>query len=220
MDENCLSRYTIDRVALLYEKFGSRFLANYRKRKLLDCNFTIISNNCWGGHVYRHFGLEYSSPTVGVYFFSEEYMRLLRNLKQNLYLPLSFIEANQSKYYRELKKKNQIDVPIGLLGEDIEVVFLHYKSKEEAQKKWARRLQRVNLNNLIVKNSEMNLCSIDHLIEFDHMKFKKKVLFVSKDYPQLRDYRVVKRYSTDQEVKNDTTYYSSYIDLIELINGL
>ncbi|WP_113846262.1 DUF1919 domain-containing protein [Enterococcus durans] len=25
----------------------------------------IISNNCWGGHVYRYFGMKYLSPAIG-----------------------------------------------------------------------------------------------------------------------------------------------------------
>ncbi len=34
------------------------YLGQYRKKKLFDENVTIISNNCWGGHVYRYLGIE------------------------------------------------------------------------------------------------------------------------------------------------------------------
>lgn len=41
--------------------------------------------------------------------------------------------------------------------DDIEVVFLHYKSEEEAYQKWNRRKKRINYNNLIFKFNDMNL---------------------------------------------------------------
>lgn len=39
-------------------------MGKLRRKRLINCNFTIISNNCWAGHVYRYFGLPYSSPTI------------------------------------------------------------------------------------------------------------------------------------------------------------
>lgn len=48
-------------------------LGKFRRKKLKDPNVTIISNNCWGGHVYRYFGLPYMSPTIGLYFYWKHY---------------------------------------------------------------------------------------------------------------------------------------------------
>lgn len=39
-----------------------------RRQRLNRCDFSIISNNCWGGSVYRYFGLPYQSPTAGLFF--------------------------------------------------------------------------------------------------------------------------------------------------------
>ena len=36
--------------------------------------FTIISNNCWAGLVYQHFGLPYNTPTAGLFFFAQDYL--------------------------------------------------------------------------------------------------------------------------------------------------
>lgn len=57
-----------------------KWLSKVRRSKIKNKDFTIISNNCWGGYVYRYYGLEYNSPTIGGYFFSEDYIKFLKNL--------------------------------------------------------------------------------------------------------------------------------------------
>lgn len=51
------------------------FLAPFRRAKLERTDFSIISNNCWAGSVYRSYGLPYLSPTVGLYFFADYFIR-------------------------------------------------------------------------------------------------------------------------------------------------
>ena len=218
MEKTIFTRLTIDKYAMLYELFGEKFLAKNRRKKLNNKDFSIISNNCWGGHVYRHFGLPYSSPTVGLYFFADEYIRFITNLETNLHKPLRIIKVSESKYYSELKKRNQLNVPIGVLADDIEIVFLHYKNEDEVINKWNRRVERVNLNNLIVKFSEMNLCKVENIIQFENISFAKKVLLLSKPCKEAPNGIIVQRYSDDTEILDDTTYYSSFINLTDLIN--
>ena len=219
MKQTIFRRFTIDKLASVYEEVSNRTFADIRRNKLNNTDFSIISNNCWGGHVYRRYGLLYSSPTIGMYFYSEEYIKLLRNLDRNLFLPYSVVNANESKYYQDLLRKGQKNVFIGKLGNEIELVLLHYHSKEEAEEKWARRLARVNLNNLIVKMSEMNMCSEKHLLEFDEMNYRKKVLFVAKEREKIKSQIIVNRYIRENEISNDTLYYDRYINLNELINA-
>ena len=219
MKQTIFRRFTIDKLASVYEEVSNRTFADIRRNKLNNTDFSIISNNCWGGHVYRRYGLLYSSPTIGMYFYSEEYIKLLRNLDRNLFLPFSVVNANESKYYQDLLRKGQKNVFIGKLGNEIELVLLHYHSKEEAEEKWARRLARVNLNNLIVKMSEMNMCFEKHLLEFDEMNYRKKVLFVAKEREKIKSQIIVNRYIRENEISNDTLYYDRYINLNELINA-
>ena len=219
MKQTIFRRFTIDKLASVYEEVSNRTFADIRRNKLNNTDFSIISNNCWGGHVYRRYGLLYSSPTIGMYFYSEEYIKLLRNLDRNLFLPFSVVNANESKYYQDLLRKGQKNVFIGKLGNEIELVLLHYHSKEEAEEKWARRLARVNLNNLIVKMSEMNMCSEKHLLEFDEMNYRKKVLFVAKEREKIKSQIIVNRYIRENEISNDTLYYDRCINLNELINA-
>lgn len=218
MEQTFIRRYTVDKLVSIYEKIGNWLFANRRRKKLNNTDFSIISNNCWAGSVYRRYGLPYSSPTVGLYFFSEEYIKLLSNLERNLFLPFSVVSATESKYYQELVKKGQENVLIGKLGDEIEMVLLHYHSKKEAEEKWNRRLERVNLNNLIVKMSEMNLCSKECLLAFDKMSFNKKVLLVAQKHDDISSQVIVKRYIRENEISNDTLYYNKFFKLTELIN--
>lgn len=182
----------------------------------VDTSFSIISNNCWGGHVYRYFGLNYSSPTVGMYFFADDYIRFLKDLKRYLCLQLTIIPLKDSKYKDILIRKGQTSVPIGKLG-DVEIVFLHYKTPEEALSKWERRAKRVNYNNLVIKFSEMNLCNDEHLREFDALPYKKKIVFVTRKRG-LKSEILFKGYDGQSEIKDDTTYFRKYVNLRRLIS--
>lgn len=189
------------------------------KRIKYNKDFTIISNNCWGGHVYRYFNLSYSSPTVGMYFFAEDYIRFISNLKKYMEMDMVFITAKESIHYQEIvdKHPSSLNKPIGRLG-DVEIVFLHSKSREEALIKWNRRKKRVNYDNLVVKMSEMNGCTMEHLRLFDALPYKKKFVFVTKDYG-LASQVIYKECMGMSEIDNDTILFRKYVNLENLING-
>ena len=209
----------LDSIKIHTEKIENLCMANYRRKQLLKEDFSIISNNCWGGHVYRRYGLPYLSPTIGLYFFSEEYINLLLDLKSNLTSNLRFINWQESKYRDIILDKNQENVPIGLLNEKIEIMFLHYSDENEAYEKWMRRCERVNYNNLIVKISQMNLCSLEHLKKFEQLDYGKKIAFVIPQYKDLISCAVpITKYSNSERVVDDTTYYDKHIKLCDFIN--
>lgn len=62
-------------------------------------------------------------------------------------LEVRSITANESAHKDTLYKLHQEIVPIGLI-DDVEVVFLHYKTFDEAVEKWNRRKSRINWDNL------------------------------------------------------------------------
>lgn len=166
--------------------FCYEFKRFFVKRSIKSRDFTIISNNCWAGRVYQYLDMPYLSPTAGLYFFAPDYIKFISNLKRYLDTPLRFIKPEESKYFEELKSRNQTDKPIGIL-DDVEIVFLHYKSQEEALEKWNRRKERVNFDNIILKFSWMNLCDDDNLEEFDLLPFKNKIIIV--DASRKRKYK-------------------------------
>ena len=195
-----------------------KLLSPIRRKKIHVFDFSIISNNCWGGKVYQRYGLEYASPTVGLYFFADDYIRFLKRLEYYLSTPIKCIPATRSKYYEILKKRNQLKYPIGLI-DDVEIVFLHYKTEAEAIQKWERRRKRVNFSNLIVKFSQMNLCTEENLHDFEELSFDVKFVFTNRNRPDLPSSICFRGYENRADVANDTTKYGRYIDLPTLINN-
>ena len=199
------------------EKIVNPIMGGIRKSKLDNPQFTIISNNCWGGHVYRYFGLPYDSPTVGLYFYTDEYIKFLAHLKEYLSMDLRFMPSSESTYYDDLKIKNQTNKIIGKLG-DVEIVFLHYKTEAEVLEKWKRRCARIHWDHLIVKMTEQNLCTLKALQAFDNLPYESKLVFTSNNYG-LRSQVIFGDYLGEKEVPNDTLHFRKYVDLVKLING-
>jgi len=163
----------IDKIKSVLNKIISAVRRAFLKNVIKNRNFSIISNNCWAGRAYQYLDMPYLSPTAGLYFFAPDYIKFVSDLKRYLNTPLRFINPEESKYYEEIKKRNQTDKPIGIL-DDVEIVFLHYKTKEEAEEKWNRRKERVNFDNIIIKFSRMDLCTEKEIAEFDSLPFKNK----------------------------------------------
>lgn len=187
------------------------------KRSIKSRDFTIISNNCWAGRVYQYLDMPYLSPTAGLYFFAPDYIKFVSDLKHYLDTPLKFIKAEESKYFEELKTRNQLGKPIGIL-DDVEIVFLHYKSKEEALEKWNRRKERVNFDNIILKFSWMNLCEEEHLEKFDDLPFENKILLVDASRKSIYKSGVYyKGEANIQGMKTDTQPFPCNVKLHKLL---
>lgn len=184
------------------------------RRMRMNCPIPIIiSNNCWAGHVYRYYGwLPYPTPTVGLYFFADDYIRFLQRLEYYLQQPIRFITWQQSKYADTLKQRGETEVPIGML-DDVEIVFLHYHSQQEVLQKWERRKSRMDLRHIVVKLSEMNGCTYAHLKAFDALPFEHKFVFTKKPHPELHSAVYYKGYENSQQIDNDTTYFRRGINL-------
>ena len=208
---------------LLRAYFNLREYTNYvlgplRRCRLKNNQFTIISNNCWGGHVYRYFRLPYMSPTIGLYIFPDDYLRFVANLKHYIDSPLTFIEWTSSVHKDVIKERKQTNCPIGKI-DDVEIVFLHYHDKEEALSKWNRRKAKIVWNNIIVKFSEQNGCTLTHLAIFDKLDYSQKFVFVSKDYGLSSQVLFSDNDNYVGEVPDDTTLFRKNVNLVKLVNG-
>ncbi len=191
--------------------------APFRRKHLSRTDFTIISNNCWGGNCYEYFGLPKQSPTVGAFFFASEYIAFIKDLRQKLAKEITFINAIDSKHYGYLKKNN-INCPIGVI-DDVEIFFLHYPNEKIAREKWNRRVKRVNWNNLIFKFSLMNECSLQDLKDFDDFDLPgKKLMFVNNPNMGFKCGVYYPGYEQDSTIDNDTFYWNRYLDVVKFLN--
>lgn len=80
---------------LKYRRIG---LADWRRKQLESTDFTIISNNCWGGMIYESYNLPKKSPTIGMFFIAKDYIEFLSDLKGYISGKLTFIKSEESRW--------------------------------------------------------------------------------------------------------------------------
>lgn len=110
--------------------------------KLKESSVSIISNNCWGGVAYHTLGLECLSPFKNLFLKDDDYLRVIKNLKQYMaeepVLKRYKISSNHSRY------------PV-LQIDDIEIYCNHTSDGEQAIKDWNRRKSKINFDNLYIE---------------------------------------------------------------------
>lgn len=196
-----------------------------RRRKLKDENFTIISNNCWGGTVYESYGIIKKSPTVGMFIMPEDYLKFIANLDHYFRLPLEFINPDESKWKEVLQNKSNWNTYLICRLGDIELHMLHYHDKEIARRKWESRVKRVNNKKMIFKFNDQNGATKDQILKFMQMPMKNKLCFVSDNAYRVTDEIIVvkqpKRYKGRGIMASREPFGSSrYINLTDYINRI
>lgn len=170
---------SIESINIRLNKIFRKKFSKQRKKKLNKYNFTIISNNCWGGMIYESYNIQKQSPTIGLFFKSSDYIKFITNFKYYISQELKFIKYDESKDKAFLKSvgiNEKTNIPLGIL-DDIEIIFLHYKNETEAKEKWQRRVKRINYKNLIFKFNDQNGCTEKDLKNFIALPYENKVFF-------------------------------------------
>ncbi len=98
-------------------------------------------------------------------------------------MEIKLIDPLETKHKNTLIEfKTYGKYPIGKL-DDIEIHFFHYKTNEEALKKWNERKKRINYDNLIVKFCDRDSATEEDIKNFAELNYKNKVLITAKQYP-------------------------------------
>lgn len=135
--------------------------------KLKNSKVSIISDNCWGGIAYATLGLECLSPFKNLFVTEREYLKLLSDMRY--YMGCSF---ELSRFAIDVNSKEEYPV---MRLEDIEVHCCHEKDPDLARKKWNKRLEKINWENLFVS---MYTEDKEMAEEFLDINYEKKVCFV------------------------------------------
>lgn len=208
----------VDRIYHFIDTNTRKYRAKKKQKKLNNTDFTIISNNCWGGLTYEEFGLPKNSPTIGCYFFSDDYIKFLGNFDYYITQDLQFITPEQSKNHKWILENGNEDCPIGVL-DDVEIIFVHYYSRELAYDKWTRRVKRINRDNMIFKFSYQNHATKEHLKQFDEMELPgKKLMFVNQEDMGYKCGVYYPGFEKDEQIYNDTYFGNRYFDVVSFIN--
>jgi uncharacterized protein (DUF1919 family) len=169
--------------------------------------------------IYQKFGLKYTTPTVGLFFYSDDYIRFLENFELLIKQPLRFKKVSKHAEINTLQKEHPY--PIGVLGDDIEIQFNHYKSEAEAAEKWVRRSERINFNNIFFMFSDRHNFREEFLKKYEELPFQRKIFFSSKPraYPGLVVF--VREFENAHEMGGSAIKreYEKYFDVIKWLNG-
>lgn len=206
-------KYTLSKV----KSINNYIYCLYLRIILKNFEFTIISNNCWGGGVYEDLNLMYRTPTVGLFFFTPCYIKFVKDLENNLKKEINF--TNKSKYVKANEIQNQTPYPIGLI-DDIEIHFLHYQSAEDAYAKWERRKKRINYNNIFLVFSDVEDYNIQDLLIYDQLPYKK-VFFSSKQIPGIKSLIWLKKFESSGrigDIYSNKWDYRRYFNISKWLN--
>jgi uncharacterized protein (DUF1919 family) len=208
-----------DRLKKKIGKKANYLYCSYLQKSLVNRNFTIISNNCWGGSVYEDLDLEYLTPFVGLFIYAPCYIKLLSDLKYYLSLDLKF--RNESIYPEAGKILLENNYPLGVLG-DIEIHFLHYTTGDEAYIKWNRRKARISFENIFVKMCDRDLCNDMYLKTFDNLPFKKKIFFSSRNISDIKSLVYLDKYKGQPyigDIYSDRWAYRERFNVVDWLNN-
>lgn len=123
----------------------------------------------WGGVILHELGLRFDTPTVNLWFESEDYIKFLENMSD--YLQYELVEIQTDYSY-----------PVGLL-KDIKIYFQHYANFQEAKAKWEERIKRIHWDNLYIMMVQREGCDDNMVARFNDLPYKRKVIFTAKSYP-------------------------------------
>lgn len=202
-------------------KWDNKCTTSARRKQLRNTDFTIISNNCWGGLVYQYFGLRYTSPTIGLFIMDDDYIKFLERLDYYLSLTLQFIPIDQSRYREKLISEStaKASYPIARL-DDIEIHFLHYHSEEEARTKWEYRKKRINKDRLLVKMSQRSANDRSILDRFAALSYKNKICFTEFEHVGPEFVYIPELKHLNIQGGDETPYVIEKVDLVEMVNEI
>lgn len=130
-----------------------------------------------------HFvGEQFRSPTVNLIIWEEQFLAFCKHLKEYANCPVERLTEDEEKKFEAMS------YPKGVLrgGElpDIYLLFVHYKSFEEAKQKWEERYKRINYDNLYIVMDRGIEARDEILDEFNALPYEHKVIFTHKTDPE------------------------------------
>jgi uncharacterized protein (DUF1919 family) len=197
----------------------------YRKRKLSTNDFSVICNDCLAGTgIYKKFSLRLTSPTVGTRIYAEDYVKLLEKFDFYIKKPIEF--KKQTKIEAAKRQYNTYHYPLGVINDDIEIHFLHYKNEIEASEKWTRRVGRINYEKLFFIFCDSMSVTEKLLKRYVNLPFEHKI-FISV-YNRGKSYAKILNDHEDIVIPVDNPdvfylifgrSYEKHLDIISWLNG-
>lgn len=192
-------------------KFKRYIYNKIYRLKLKNKDFSMIASNCNGGVILSDLGIKFNTPTINLFFYPEDYLKFLSDIKGNL------------EYELIEEKDNNFDYPIGNLN-GIKIHFMHYANFDEAKNKWDKRKKRINYDNLFVIFTDRDGCTYEQMEMFDKLPYKNKVIFTHKQYPKIKSSYYIKGFENKESVGILSQYmensYKRYLNEFDFVKWL
>ncbi|PJJ58684.1 DUF1919 domain-containing protein [Hymenobacter chitinivorans] len=187
------------------------------RHRLKNKTFTLISNDCWGAQVYKHFNLPFNTPFINLMLAAPCYLKLASAPQHYLGQPLEFQAESRYESINTLRRGWKHYFPIATLGGEVEIQFLHYHSDEEAKEKWTRRVKRINWENIFFKfDGSKDFATPELVQQFDQLTFPRLTL-LREPQPGIKSAVVVPDYITDGFKLFERSL--PHFDLVGWLNG-
>jgi uncharacterized protein (DUF1919 family) len=111
--------------------------------------------------------------------------------------------------------------PIGCINNEIEIHFMHYKTKEQAYEKSCRRTSRIvnHKSRPFFKFNDADMCTEQHAIEFYQLECENKISFTKNKYQDFdSNFQLLTEHSEFDGLKLFSVN-KSYFDLIHYLNS-
>ena len=198
-----------------YRSFLRLFLNKHNRSRLQNKNISLFCNNCTGGGIYHDLGLQFLSPTINLYFSAEDYVKFLERLDYFLEADLTQTDSGEN-------------FPVGKLGNELTLYFVHYKSFKQAKEKWITRCKRINKENMFFIMIDRDGCTLDIAKRFDSLPYKHKVILTYREIPYVSCAFVNPNWEDNGQTRVLTKYLSKFtgkrfideFDYVSFLNGV
>lgn len=183
-----LKMKTVERIKnTLRNKIYNYYLLT-RRKQLKNKDFSLIASNCNGGYILHDLNLPFNSPFVNLWIRPKDFIKMLSDFKNYMNKELSFT------------KEEGINYPVGLLGGEIKIYFMHYENEDDAKDKWERRKVRINYENLFILFTDRDGCEYQDIVDYDNLPFSNKIIFTHKPYKQIQSAFYIKGFENCDSV--------------------
>ena len=160
--------------------------------------------------ITHNVGEQFRSPTVNLIIYEDQFLTFCRHLKE--YSVCRVEKPTES----EAPQFESFSYPIGILRgssaglSDINRLFVHYKSFEEAKEKWEARFRRVNYDDMFVIMDRGMDARDEILDEFYQLPYEHKVFFTQKEKPERWPNNFRFSFYTEEKYVSGCLYYNKW----------
>ena len=186
---------------------------NRMRKALINKTPSFLCPNCIGGILFHDLGLQFRSPMVNLMLKQPDFVKFVLNPGYYLSQELHFYE------------KPGYSCPCAHLG-DITIHFTHYRSPEEAERKWEERKHRIDWDNLFVFASERDGLTREEILQLGNVRCRGLVVFTANAYPDIPYALQIPKYAAEGKVGNileksrlnESREYERYFDFVKWFN--